>query len=86
MITEIERLANLLTPISDIAVLVGVDEDSLRSEIENRHSFASMAYRRGRAKRTVELREADIESALAGSPSASIAVAGYLRDMANDQD
>ena len=45
-IKQIEELAAILTPISDMAVLLDVDVDELRNEIRYRNSPVSRAYYR----------------------------------------
>lgn len=83
---QIEELAGSLTPIADIAALTGIDEDELRDELGNRHSPACKAYKRGKAKTARELRKADIDMALAGSPTAAVQIAEHLRKMLEDEE
>lgn len=85
VLSEIEKLAESLTPLSDIAVLTGVSEDMLREAVSLRSSDASKSYRRGKARCALELRRLDIELALSGSPTAAQAIGGYIQKMLSDE-
>ena len=63
----------MLTPVSDIAVLMDIDERMLRDILSDRSHLASLAYRKGKA-------------AEAGSPLAVQLIGSYLRDMDSDED
>ena len=49
-IDRIKELATMLTPVSDIAVLMDVDERRLREIISDKSHPASIAYRKGKAE------------------------------------
>lgn len=85
-IKQIEELAAILTPISDMAVLLDVDVDELRNEIRYRKSPASRAYYRAKAETSKRLRQQELELANVGSPLAVQQVRGYLLDMNSDED
>lgn len=85
-IKRIEELAAILTPISDMAVLLDVDVDELRNEIRYRSSPASRAYYRAKAETSMRLRRQELELANVGSPLAVQQVRGYLLDMDSDED
>lgn len=74
-----ERLVKALTPIADIAVLMDVDETTLRDAIEDPNQEISKVFRRIRAETTLEMRERNIEYMESGSPSATERVAEYLK-------
>lgn len=82
---EIENYAQALTPISDIALLLSLDCNTLRAEIKDYRSEVSLAYRRGKARCLFSLRQNEIELAEAGSPQASIAVQRYHQLMEDDE-
>lgn len=74
----------MLTPVSDIAVLMDVDERRLREIISNKSHPASIAYRKGKAERALQIRQNEL--AEAGSPLAVQLVGSYIRDMDSDED
>lgn len=65
------RYGTLLTPIVEVAALLGVNELQLLEEIENHNSPIRKAYMRGLAETGEELRSQMIEAVHAGSPSAT---------------
>ena len=76
----------LLTPVSDIAVLMDVDERRLREIISDKSHPASIAYRKGKAERALQIRQNELELAEAGSPLAVQLVGSYIRHMDSDED
>ena len=86
MIQELGSLARELTPVSDIAVLLGLDEFGLREVLSDHTHPASVAYRRGKAETRLRLRRNELELAEAGSPLAVAMVKSYMEDMDNDED
>lgn len=82
---EIANYVSLLTPIGEMALLMGVDERELRDEIDDPLSAASVAYRRAKAQVALAMRQEDIELAKAGSPTAAEAVAAHYRKMIMDE-
>lgn len=85
-IERIRELASLLTPISDIAVLIDVDEDLLRIELSNKNSLARKAYAYSKAKTSLQLRKQEIELANVGSPLAVQLTSSYLLNMTSEED
>ncbi len=83
---EIERLASKLTPISDIAILMGLDTGVLKMEMKDSSSLVSEYYRRGKATTAMKLREQEIELAMVGSPLAVQLTSSFLTDMSIDED
>jgi hypothetical protein len=76
----LKEYAGCLMNISDIAVLLGFDEDVLRDEISNKHSPTSKAYRKAKAEVVFELRKQEIEMAKLGSPQAVELTQRYIID------
>lgn len=82
---EISDLVSKLTPISDMAILLGVTEIELREALDDPTSPASYAYRAAKARVALQLRERDIELASAGSQTAAENVNFYYRQMLQDE-
>ncbi|MDR1981340.1 MAG: hypothetical protein LBQ39_06965 [Tannerellaceae bacterium] len=75
---KIKEYAACLMSIPDIAVLMGVDVDSLRGKIADRSSAISIAYYQGKAETTLAIRRQEVELAKAGSPLAVERTSDYL--------
>ena len=84
-IDEIENYFKELTPISDMALLLEVDERRLRDAIDDLSSPVSWAYRQAKAQVALELRRRDIELAEAGSSTAADEVNAHFRRMIRDE-
>lgn len=82
---EISRLADKLTPISDMAILLGVTEIELREAIDDPTSPASNAYRTAKAFAALRIRERDLENAAMGDTTAAENVSLYYRQMLQDE-
>lgn len=82
---EISDLVSKLTPISDMAILLGVTEIELREALDDPTSPASYAYRDAKARVALQLRERDIEMASAGNTTAAENVNFYYRQMLQDE-
>lgn len=82
---KVARLTELLTPLSDMALLLGVPEGLLRDAVSDYASPVSIAYRTAKAQLTLRLRRQDIELAEAGSPSAAEALRDHLLRMLQDE-
>lgn len=76
----------MLTPVSDIAVLMDIDERCLREIISDKSHPAGIAYRKGKAERALQIRKNELELAEAGSPLAVQLIGSYIRDMDSDED
>ncbi|WP_294457598.1 hypothetical protein [uncultured Bacteroides sp.] len=85
-IDRIKELASMLTPVSDIAVLMDIDERRFRDILSDKSHPASLAYRKGKAERALQIRQNELELAEAGSPLAVQLIGSYLRDMDSDED
>jgi hypothetical protein len=86
MMDRIKEYASLLMPVSDIAVLIGVDEDELKAQIANKTSPEAKAYRLGRAETVLEIRRQEIALAKAGSPMAVELMQDYLLDQVQSEE
>lgn len=67
-LTLLSEYASLLMTISEIAILLDVDEDELREDIADKTSEVSKAYKSGKIKTILELHRQEIELAKLGSP------------------
>ncbi|MDY3266209.1 MAG: hypothetical protein SOX26_01505 [Phocaeicola sp.] len=85
-INRIKELASMLTPVSDIAVLMDINERRFREILSDKSHPASLAYRKGKAERALQIRQNELELAEAGSPLAVQLIGSYLRDMDSDED
>lgn len=82
---EISRLVANLTPISDMAILLGVTEIELREALDDPTTPASNAYRTAKALAAMQIRERDIEKASNGDTTAAENVGYYFRQMLQDE-
>lgn len=77
LLLKIEEYAGLLTSISDIAVLLDLNEDELRDDITNKMTTVSLRYRKAKAATELKLRRQEIDLAKLGSPIAIDLVQKY---------
>ena len=82
---QIEQLASLFIPVSDIAVVLDVHPELLRSEIAVKGSKAYTAYRRGKISTKLEIRKQETLLAKVGSPLALDNMQKALLDMEDDE-
>lgn len=82
---QIRELVAALTPISDMAVLLGMNERDLREAIDDCDNPISLAYRKAKAEIALELRKAQIEMAKNGDKDAAESVAEYFLTMTQDE-
>ena len=85
MTEEIERLAGYFVPVTDIAILLGLNPMELRERIADEETEESLAYRRGKAKAKVAIKANEMELARVGSPLAMQSVRENLLLMENDE-
>lgn len=85
-IEKINELAECLTPISDMAVLLDVDVDELRLDIKDKKNPVSRAYHHSKASTALKLRKQEIELANVGSPLAVQLTNSYILNMDSDED
>lgn len=82
--SKVVELTKQLTPICDMAVLLGMAESDLRNELAVPASDVCVAYRRARAEVALEIRQRDIDMAAAGSPTAAENVSHHLAKLLQD--
>lgn len=82
---QIEKFASIYLKISDIAVMLDIPADVLRSDIADRTTDVSKAYRRGKASSKVELHSQEMVLAKLGSPLAIENTHRNLLDMEDDE-
>lgn len=78
---NVQDLAETLTPISEMSVLLDINEDELREEILNPSSKLHRAYYLGMATVKQQLRKNELDLAAAGSPQAVQRTHEYLNKM-----
>lgn len=78
---EIERLAKLLTPLNDIAILLDLNMFDLQDEIVLGVGPAAAVYARGKALAMLELRTNNLRMAKLGAPAGLQAAADYIAKM-----
>lgn len=87
IIEQIGALARDLTPISDIASLLDINEDLLRQAIADKHNAeVRHAYYKNKALTSLQLRKQELELAKVGSPLAVQLSSSYVRDMTINED
>ena len=84
-LTQIEQFASIYLKISDIADLLDIPADVLRSDIADRGTDVSKAYRRGKAASKVKLHSQEMMLAQVGSPLALENARANLLDMEDDE-
>lgn len=84
-LVNVEKMASLYMKISDIAFIIGVSPEELRSDIANNFSDVSKAYNRGKASSKVALRAQEMQLAKVGSPLALENCRRNLLDMEDDE-
>ena len=72
-------------PISDIAVILGVNAEALRRDIKIKDSPAANAYVKGKVSSKIALRKQEMMLAKVGSPLALESVRRALMDMEDDE-
>ena len=81
LLKKVQDLAETLTPISEMSVLLDIKEDELHDEMVNPASELHRVYYLGMAKVKQQLRKNEIDLAAAGSPQAVQRTHEYLDKM-----
>lgn len=81
LMKNVQDLAETLTPISEMSVLLDINEDDLREEILKPSSKLHRAYYLGMATVKQQLRKNELDLAAAGSPQAVQRTHEYLNQM-----
>ena len=82
---QVENFASIYLKISDMAVILGVPAEQLRSDIADQSSEVSLRYRRGKAASKVKLLHQEMMLAQVGSPLAIENTHRNLLDMEDDE-
>lgn len=82
---QIEQLASLYLPLSDIAVILGINAAVLRRDIKMKGSPAEKAYTKGKVSSKIQLRKQEMMLAKVGSPLALDNARKALMDMEDDE-
>ena len=82
---QIEQFASIYLKISDMAVILGVPVEILRSDIADHNTEVSLRYRRGKAASKVKLLHQEMMLAQVGSPLAIENTHRNLLDMEDDE-
>ena len=82
---QIEQYASIYLKISDMAVILGVPAEQLRSDIADHNTEVSLRYRRGEAASKVKLLHQEMMLAQVGSPLAIENTNRNLLDMEDDE-
>lgn len=85
ILKKIEDYASIYLKISDIAVILDIPADILRSDIAVRSSEVSKAYRRGKAMSKINIHRQEMALAQVGSPLALENAHRNLLDMEDDE-
>ncbi len=82
---QVEQFASIYLKISDMAVILGVPAEQLRSDIADHNTEVSLRYRRGKAASKVKLLHQEMMLAQVGSPLAIENTHRNLLDMEDDE-
>ena len=82
---QVEQFASIYLKISDMAVILGVPAEQLRSDIADHNTEISLRYRRGKAASKVKLLHQEMMLAQVGSPLAIENTHRNLLDMEDDE-
>lgn len=82
---QVEKLATVFMPISDIALIIEVNPEELRADIADETTEVSRRYRRGKAITKLELHTQEMQLAKVGSPLALENARKNLLDMEDDE-
>lgn len=86
LLENVSELAEALTPISDIALILRLDQFDLRQKIQDRSTALSEAYHRGKARGLLAVRRATIKKAESGDVPATLAVQRFHSLMNDDEN
>lgn len=82
---QVEQLASIYLPITDIAAILEVPAEHLRDDIANKETEVSKRYRKGKASSKVKLYQQEMMLAQVGSPLALETTHKNLLDMEDDE-
>lgn len=84
-LVQIEKMSSLYMTISDIALIIDVSPEQLRSDISDKSSAVSRSYYKGKASSKLALRAQEMQLAKVGSPLALDNCRKNLLDMEDDE-
>ena len=84
-LTQVEQFASIYLKISDMAIILGVSAEQLRSDIADRSTEVSRRYHRGKAASRVKLLHQEMQLAYVGAPLALENTRNNLLDMEDDE-
>jgi len=85
VLTQIEQYASIYLKISDMAVILDIPAEKLRSAIADRTTEVSKRYHRGKATSKIKLLHQEMQLAYIGSPLALENTSRNLMDMEDDE-
>lgn len=85
IINEVEKMASVYLPISEMAIILDIPADVLRDDIRNTQSEVSRAYHKGKAASRLRLHHQEMLLAQVGSPLAIENAHRNLLDMEDDE-
>ena len=85
ILTQIEQYASIYLKISDMAVILDIPAEQLRSAIADRTTEVSKRYHRGKATSKIKLLHQEMQLAYIGSPLALDNTSRNLMDMEDDE-
>jgi hypothetical protein len=85
VLTQIEQYASIYLKISDMAIILDIPAEQLRSAIADRTTEVSKRYHRGKATSKIKLLHQEMQLAYIGSPLALDNTSRNLMDMEDDE-
>ena len=85
ILTQIEQYASIYLKISDMAIILDIPAEQLRSAIADRTTEISKRYHRGKATSKIKLLHQEMQLAYIGSPLALDNTSRNLMDMEDDE-
>ena len=85
VLTQIEQYASIYLKISDMAIILDIPAEQLRSAIADRTTEISKRYHRGKATSKIKLLHQEMQLAYIGSPLALDNTSRNLMDMEDDE-
>lgn len=81
VLDKVKELAEALTPVPDMAILLGMPESKLRVILDDPENEICQVFRKTLAEVSLKIRKRDLELSEAGSPTAAEAVTKHLSKM-----
>ena len=84
-LSQIEKMASIFLPVSDIAIVLNIDAQILRADINSIDNPVHNAYLKGKTSSKMKLRSQEMLLAQVGSPLALQNCNNALLDMEDDE-